>query len=62
MVTELWIGMALVLVFEGLLPAISPRLYRKAMLNMIHMDSRSLRIAGLVSMVCGAAWLYLIKH
>lgn len=60
--TELWIGLALVLVFEGLLPAVSPRLYRKMVLNMIHMDSRSLRIAGLISMVSGAVWLYLIKH
>lgn len=60
--TELWIGLALVLVFEGLLPALSPRLYRKAMLNMVNMDSRALRLAGLISLISGAVWLYLIKH
>lgn len=54
--------MALVLVIEGLLPALSPASYRKAAVAMIGMDERSLRITGLVSMVGGAALLYLIKN
>ncbi|MCW8829848.1 MAG: DUF2065 domain-containing protein [Gammaproteobacteria bacterium] len=55
-------ALALVMVIEGLLPALSPLIYRKAMLAMSQMDERSLRITGLVSMVAGAVFLYLIKN
>lgn len=60
--SELWAAIALVLVIEGLLPALSPRVYRKVMLSMTQMDERSLRITGLASMIAGAVFLYLIKH
>lgn len=59
---DLWAALALVLVIEGLLPALSPGAYRKAMLAMIKMDERALRITGLVSMIVGAGLLYLIKN
>jgi uncharacterized protein YjeT (DUF2065 family) len=60
--SDLWSALALVLVIEGLLPALSPKSYRKAMFTMMQMDERSLRITGLVSMIAGAVFLYLIKH
>ncbi len=60
--TDLWSALALVLVIEGLLPALSPLSYRKAAVAMIGMDERSLRIAGLASMAAGALLLYLIKN
>ncbi len=60
--TDLWVALALVMVLEGVLPALSPRFYRKTMINIVQMDSRSLRMTGLVSMVIGAVWLYFIKH
>jgi uncharacterized protein YjeT (DUF2065 family) len=60
--SELWSALALVMVIEGLLPAISPRSYRKAMLSMAQMDSRSIRITGLVTMIAGALFLYLLKN
>jgi len=60
--SDLWGAFALVMVIEGLLPALSPRGYRRAMLAMTQMDERSIRIAGLVSMAAGALFLYLIKH
>jgi uncharacterized protein YjeT (DUF2065 family) len=59
---DLWAALALVMVIEGLLPALSPHSYRKAMLTMTQMDERSLRIIGLVSMTAGAIFLYLIKN
>lgn len=59
---DLLAALALVMVIEGLLPALSPHTYRKAMLTMSSMDERSLRITGLVSMVAGAVFLYLIKN
>jgi uncharacterized protein YjeT (DUF2065 family) len=60
--SDLWSALALVLVIEGLLPALSPKSYRKAMFAMMQLDLRSLRVTGLVSMIAGAVFLYLIKH
>jgi len=62
MLSDLWAALALVLVIEGLLPALSPSTYRKTMLAMAQMDERSIRITGLVSMIAGALFLYLVKH
>ncbi len=59
---EFWAALALVMVIEGLLPAISPRLYRKAMLSVAQLDSRSIRVTGLVSMIAGALFLFLLKN
>ncbi|MGM0592901.1 MAG: DUF2065 domain-containing protein [Pseudomonadota bacterium] len=60
--SELWAALALVMVIEGLLPALSPHAYRKAMMTMLAMDARSLRVTGLVSMAAGALFFYLIKN
>lgn len=60
--TELWIALALVLVIEGLLPALSPDGYRKAMLAVSQMDRRSIRITGMASMIIGAVLLYFLKN
>ena len=60
--TNLLAALALVMVIEGLLPAISPRSYRKAMFTLMQMDSRAIRITGLVSMIAGALLLYFVKN
>lgn len=57
---ELGIAVALLLVMEGLLPFMSPALFRKAVSVMTSMDDRSTRLSGLVSMVVGVVLLYLI--
>ena len=59
---QLLIALALVLVIEGLMPAISPGAFRRAMAAMAEMDDRALRISGLASMIIGAILLYLLKH
>lgn len=59
--SDLFAALALVLVVEGLLPAISPDGWREAMGRMIEMESDALRKMGMVSMVAGAALLYLIR-
>jgi uncharacterized protein YjeT (DUF2065 family) len=53
--------MALVLVFEGLLPFLTPDGYRKAMWTMIQLDDRKLRLAGLTSMLAGVLLLALFR-
>lgn len=62
MLSDLWVALALVLVLEGVLPALSPRSYRKAMLGLIQLDDRALRTAGLMLMVVGAILIYWLKH
>lgn len=59
---ELWIALALLLVIEGLLPALSPATFRRYLTTMLQMDERSLRISGLVSMLIGALLFYFLKN
>ncbi|HEX7047083.1 MAG TPA: DUF2065 domain-containing protein [Gammaproteobacteria bacterium] len=59
--SSLGVALALVLVIEGLLPLLSPRGFRQAMLAAVRMDDRALRIMGFVSMVAGVLLLYWIR-
>ena len=47
-------AIALLLVIEGILPFLSPRLWREAMLKLIQRDDRRVRVMGLISLVVGA--------
>lgn len=51
---------ALVLVFEGIIPFLSPNLWRRMMLKIVMRNSKSIRIMGFVSMILGALLMYLI--
>lgn len=57
---ELWVATALLLVFEGIIPFLSPALMRRALAAMGAMDDQTMRISGLVSMVIGVVVLYLV--
>jgi uncharacterized protein YjeT (DUF2065 family) len=57
---DLWVAFALMLVIEGLLPSIHPASLRQSLLNIAALDDSTLRIGGLVSMIVGAIWLYLL--
>lgn len=57
-----WSAIALLLVVEGVLPAIAPNFFRRILYSMAQMDDRSIRISGLLSMVLGAVILYLMRH
>lgn len=52
---------ALVLVIEGILPFLSPRTWRDAMLQAARLPDRALRIMGLLSMFAGVVILYFVK-
>jgi uncharacterized protein YjeT (DUF2065 family) len=58
---DLLVALALVLVIEGVWPFLSPDGVRRALLLMAEQDDRSLRSAGLVSMLAGVGLLYLVK-
>jgi uncharacterized protein YjeT (DUF2065 family) len=57
---ELWIAVALMLVIEGIVPFMSPDTVRRMIVTMAQMDDRSMRIAGLLSMLAGVGLLYLV--
>ena len=59
---DLWVAIALVMVWEGLLPTINPDFFRKMMSSVVKMDDKQLRTMGLSSMILGAVLLYLIKN
>ena len=58
---ELWVALALLLVLEGIWPFLSPESMRRMMLSMAQQEGRTLRISGLISMLCGVALLYLVN-
>ena len=53
----LFAGFALMLVIEGVLPFVAPKLWREAFRNLIELRDGQLRFAGLVSMSVGLALL-----
>jgi uncharacterized protein YjeT (DUF2065 family) len=58
---ELLVAFALLLVIEGVLPFLNPEGLRRALLHVASQDDRSLRVAGLLSMLLGVVLLYLVN-
>ena len=58
---DLWAALALVLVFEGLIPFLSPRGYRNMVQQMASMSEQMLRNTGLVLIITGLLFLYLVR-
>ena len=59
MLHPLLIAIGLVFVLEGLTPFLAPRLWRRAMQQMLMQNDASLRVSGLISMLIGLGFLYL---
>lgn len=57
---ELGKAFCLMLVFEGIIPFLYPRRWRKLVVSLALVNDRQLRIMGLLSMLLGAGLLYLI--
>ena len=53
------LAFGLLLVIEGVLPALNPGGYRRAIQTISSMDDRVLRTWGLISMSTGAVLIYL---
>jgi uncharacterized protein YjeT (DUF2065 family) len=58
---DLLVATALLLVMEGIWPFLNPASLRRAMRLLVEQDDHALRIAGLVSMICGVALLYWVN-
>jgi len=52
------IGISLLLIFEGILPFLSPRLWRSMMQQIMMQSDQALRTIGFTSMLIGLALLY----
>ena len=53
--------MALYLIIEGMLPALSPQRFREVLAKAQQLSDAQLRNMGLIAMLLGAALLYWIK-
>ena len=53
-----WLALGLVLILEGLFPALNPNAYRRMVQMMSERDDRTLRLIGLVMLVLGAILIY----
>ena len=57
---DLGVALCLVLVIEGILPFLYPRRWRAMAMTLAHVDDRTMRLAGLGSMLLGTLLLYLV--
>jgi hypothetical protein len=58
---DVGIALCLVLVIEGILPFLYPRRWREMVMMLSEIDDKTMRIAGLTSMLLGTGLLYLIN-
>lgn len=58
---DLWAALALMLVFEGLLPFLSPRAYRQTVEQLAALPDRTLRMVALGVMMVGVVLLVLVR-
>ena len=62
MADSLWAAFALVLVVEGLLPMLAPRVWRESFAKLVTLTDGQLRFIGLVSILMGLAGYWLVQH
>lgn len=58
---DLAVALCLVLVIEGIVPFLYPKRWREMVMLLSEIDDRTMRIAGLSSMLLGTGLLYLIN-
>ncbi|HET20382.1 MAG TPA: DUF2065 family protein [Chromatiales bacterium] len=58
---DLWAALALVLVLEGLLPLISPRVYRQSVEQLAALPDRTLRLVAMGIIMVGLVLLGIVR-
>lgn len=61
MFETLLLAFALMLVLEGIIPFVAPRLWRETFLRLIRFQDGQIRFYGLTSMLLGLLLIYLFK-
>jgi len=59
---SLWIALALVLVLEGLLPFLAPRLWRDTFQRLVALTEGQVRFSGLIAIGFGLISLLVLQH
>ena len=59
---SLWAAFALVLVVEGLLPLVAPRLWRDSFARLVALSDGQLRFIGLASIIAGLFAYWLVRN
>jgi uncharacterized protein YjeT (DUF2065 family) len=59
-VYDVWLALALVLIFEGLMPFISPKSWRSLFEQMLTIEDGQIRFFGLIVIALGLALLLLL--
>ena len=57
---QILIAFSLVLVLEGIVPFLYPSRWRRLVVQMATMNDNTMRIVGLVSMLCGVGLLIIV--
>jgi uncharacterized protein len=58
---DIFTAVALLLVFEGIMPFLNPAQFRKTLLAALKMNDSTLRVIGLGSMLGGIVLLYVVR-
>jgi len=58
----LWTALALVMIIEGLLPLLAPRVWRETFRRMLELTDGQLRFIGLAAIVLGAVGYALLQY
>ncbi len=58
---DILVAIALVLVFEGIIPFLAPEKFRQTLVQLTQLPDQALRIIGLVSMTLGIIFLYILR-
>ena len=62
MADSLWIAFAFLLILEGLLPFLAPRLWRDTFKRLLELSDGQLRFIGLISIAFGVVSLIVLQH
>ena len=60
MIEILLAGLALMLIFEGIMPFVAPRAWKDSFRRITELSDAYLQLAGLASMLAGLALLYFV--
>lgn len=60
--SSLWTAFALMLVLEGLLPFLAPRVWRDAFRRIMELTDGQIRFVGLASMLAGIVVLFVVAR
>jgi uncharacterized protein len=59
---SLWAALALVLVVEGILPLVAPRLWRDSFAKLVTLNDGQLRFIGLASILLGLVAFFIVTN